>query len=186
MHITSICLRGRYLSLRRRWCRFVVLFVVSFSFIASVLAQEAQQSRDAGIPIRLPRQQAQTSAALDGIVRSSLAGGSQVPVAGATLSLRNISSNLTTESSTNAEGVFRIFPVVPGDYYLSVQANGYAAFVLEKLAFHANEVVTLEVSLTAIPSSELRPACRDFRNWANRFLLKPLHGPATIANRSED
>jgi len=39
---------------------------------------------------------------------------------------------------------------------LSVQANGYAAFVLEKLAFHANEVVTLEVSLPAIPSSELR------------------------------
>src|SRR6266487_501506 len=142
MHINSMCLSGRYLCLRRRSCWFLVLFVVSFSFIASVLAQEAQQSRDAGIPIRLPRQQAQTSAALDGIVRSSLAaGGSQVPVAGATLSLRNISSNLTTESSTNAEGVFRIFPVVPGDYYLSVQANGYAAFVLEKLALHANEVV---------------------------------------------
>jgi len=108
-----MCLSGRYLCLGRRSCWFLVLFVVSFSFIASVLAQEAQQSRDAGIPIRLPRQQAQTSAALDGIVRSSLAGGSQVPVAGATLSLRNISSNLTTESSTNAEGVFRIFPVVP-------------------------------------------------------------------------
>jgi hypothetical protein len=156
MHINSMCLSGRYLCLRRRSCRFVVLFVVSFSFIPSVFAQEAQQSRETGGPIRLPRQQAQTSAALDGIVRSGLAGGSQVPVAGAILSLRNISSNLTSESSTNAEGVFRIFPVVPGDYYLSVQADGYAAFVLEKLALHANEVVTLEVSLPAIASSELR------------------------------
>jgi hypothetical protein len=156
MHINSMCLRGRCLSLRCRSCRFVVLFVVSLSFIPFVFAQEAQQSRETGGPIRLPRQQAQTSAALDGIVRSILVGGSQVPVAGAILSLRNISSNLTSESSTNAEGVFRIFPVVPGDYYLSVQANGYAAFVLEKLALHANEVVTLEISLPAIASSELR------------------------------
>jgi Carboxypeptidase regulatory-like domain len=156
MHINSMCLKGRYLCLRRRSCRFVVLFVVSFLFIPSVFAQEARQSRETGGAIRLPRQQAQTSAAVDGIVRSILAGGSQVPVAGAILSLRNISSNLTSESSTNAEGVFRIFPVVPGDYYLSVQANGYAAFVLEKLALHANEVVTLEVSLPAIASSELR------------------------------
>jgi hypothetical protein len=156
MHINSMCLKGRYPRLRRRSCRFVALFVVSFSFLPSVCAQEAQQSRETGGAIRLPRQQAQTNAALDGIVRSILAGGSQVPVAGAILSLRNISSNLTSESSTNAEGVFRIFPVVPGDYYLSVQANGYAAFALEKLALHANEVVTLEVSLPAIASSELR------------------------------
>jgi hypothetical protein len=156
MYINSTCLSGRYLRLRRRSCWFVVLFAVSFSFIPSAFAQEAQQSRETGGPIRLPRQQAQTSAALDGIVRSTLAGGSQVPVAGAILSLRNIGSNLTRESSTNAEGVFRIFPVVPGDYDLSVQANGYAAFVLEKLALHANEVVTLEVSLPAIRSTELR------------------------------
>src|SRR5881628_985298 len=88
MHINSMCLRGRYLSLRRRSCRFVVLFVVSLSFIPFVFAQEGQQSRETGGPIRLPRQQAQTSAALDGIVRSIRGGGSQVPVAGAILSLR--------------------------------------------------------------------------------------------------
>src|SRR5437762_12307533 len=98
MHINSLYLKGRYSRLRRRSCRFVALFVVSFSFLPSVCAQEAQQSREIGGAIRLPRQQAQTNAALDGIVRSILTGGSQVPVAGAILSLRNISSNLTSES----------------------------------------------------------------------------------------
>src|SRR5713101_8168444 len=148
-------------SLRLRRCRRLLLFlsVASFftPFFASCVAeaQEAQQSREAGGQLRLPRQQAQTNAALDGVIRSG-PSSAQVPVAGATVELRNLSSNSTREYSTNGEGVLRIFPLVPGDYSLLVHAQGYSSFSLEKITLHANEVLTLEISLLAQASAEVR------------------------------
>src|SRR5260221_5820000 len=80
-------------------------------------AQESQQSREPGAQLRLPRQQAQTSAALDGVVRSVSSGaGAQLPVSGAALHLQNLASGAVTEASANGEGVFRGFPLIPGDY----------------------------------------------------------------------
>src|SRR6267154_1664552 len=118
-------------------------------------AQEAQQSRESSGQLRLPRQQAQTNAALDGVIRSGPAGA-QVPVAGATVELRNLRSDSTREYSANGEGVLRIFPLVSGDYSLLVHARGYTSFSLEKITLRANEVLTLEISLLAQPSAEVR------------------------------
>src|SRR4029077_18333196 len=148
-------------SLRRCRCRWLLLFlsVAWFTpyFAGRVAeAQEAQQSREAGGQLRLPRQQAQTNAALDGVIRSGPASGGQIPVPGATVQLRNLSSNSTRGYSANGEGVFRIFPLVAGDYSLLVHAQGYFSFSLEKITLHANEVLTLEISLLAQPSAEVR------------------------------
>src|SRR5258708_30735660 len=119
-------------------------------------AQEPQQSREPGAQLRLPRQQAQTSAALDGIVRSTSSGASaQLPVSGAVLHLQNLASGAVTEASANGEGVFRVFPLIPGDYSLQLQAAGYSAFSLQKITLHANEVLTLEIVLLLQPSGEL-------------------------------
>jgi len=106
--------------------------------------------------VRLPRQQAQTNAALDGVVRSFPASGGQIPVAGAILQLQSLTSTESGEYSANGEGVFRIFPIVPGDYSLRVHAEGYAGFSLHKITLHANEVLTLEISLVAQPSAGVR------------------------------
>jgi hypothetical protein len=119
-------------------------------------AQEAQQSRQPDAQLRLPRRQAQTNAALDGVVRSGTGGGEPVPVAGAVLQLQNLTSAESKEYFANGEGVFRIFPIVPGDYSLRVRAEGYAAFSLDKITVHANEVLTLEISLLAQTSAEVR------------------------------
>ncbi len=115
-------------SLRLCRCRWPVLFLSVASFFAGHVAeaQEAQQSRESDGQLRLPRQQAQTNAALDGVIRSGPAGA-QVPVAGAAVELRNLSSNANREYSTNGEGVLRIFPLVPGDYFLLVHAQGYSS-----------------------------------------------------------
>jgi hypothetical protein len=148
-------------SLRLCRCRWLLLFLSVASFFAPFFAgrvaeaQEAQQSRESGGQLRLPRQQGQTNAALDGVIRSGPAGA-QVPVAGATVELRNLHSDSTREYSTNGEGVLRIFPLVPGDYSLLVHAQGYTSFSLEKITLHANEVLTLEISLLAQPSAEVR------------------------------
>src|SRR5258708_12013894 len=119
-------------------------------------AQESQQSREPGAQLRLPRQQAQTSAALDGVVRSVSSGVSaQLPVSGAALRLQNLASGAVTEASANGEGVFRVFPLIPCDSSLQVQAAGYSAFSLQKITLHANEVLTLEIVLLLQPSGEL-------------------------------
>jgi hypothetical protein len=108
-------------SLRLCRCRWLLLFQSVASFFTPFFAgrvaeaQEAQQSREAGGQLRLPRQQAQTNTALDGVIRSGPASGGQIPVPGATVQLRNLSSNSTRGYSANGEGVFRIFPLVPGD-----------------------------------------------------------------------
>ena len=135
-------------------CLFGLLGNVAACWI--VVAQEVQQSREPGPQIRLPRQQAQTSAALDGVVRSGHTPGPQIPVPGATLTLQNLSSNSSAEYTSNGEGIFRIFPLTPGEYSLRVQADGYLEFKLEKFTLHANEALTLEISLLAEPSSEPR------------------------------
>ncbi len=149
-------LAGRSLLLCRTYLLFVFVSLVSFCASCVLEAQEAQQSRESGGQLRLPRQQARSNAALDGVVRSGPGSGAQIPVAGAIVQLRNSGSNTSTEYSTNGEGVFRVFPLVPGEYSLLVQAQGYASFSLEKITLHANEVLTLEISLLAQPSVELR------------------------------
>ncbi len=144
--------------LRPYRCCLVLLFLApAFSFgSTAAAAQEAQQSREPGAKLRLPRQQAQTNAALDGVVRSGAAGGGQIPVAGAVLQLQDLTSAESKEYFANGEGVFRILPIVPGEYSLRVHAEGYAAFSLDKITVHANEVLTLEISLVAQPSAEVR------------------------------
>src|SRR4029077_431916 len=80
-------------------------------YISMASAQEAQQSREPAVAVRLPRQQAEISAALDGIVRSDTVAGAQLPVPGVTVHLQNLASQAITESIANGEGVFRIFPL---------------------------------------------------------------------------
>src|SRR5258707_15891811 len=125
MQINSTRFARRSFRLCRCWS--VLIFLSGALLFGGVIAeaQEAQQSRETGGQLRLPRQQAQTNAALDGVIRSGPADGGQIPVPGATVQLRNLSSNSTKGYSANGEGVFRIFPLVPGDYSLLVHAQGY-------------------------------------------------------------
>src|SRR6266700_3003946 len=95
-----------YIDLRcfSRWyvrfcpCLSRILLLGALFFFAAGVSEaisdphQAQQSRESGPHLRLPRQQAQTSAALDGVVRSDSAAGTQTPVAGALLQLQNLGS----------------------------------------------------------------------------------------------
>jgi hypothetical protein len=132
----------------------------------------AQVSKEAGPPHRIPRQQAFTTAAIDGAVRESGPSAAEArPVAAAALTLRNLAAGQIVRATTNAEGVFRLFPLPPGHYELRVEAEGYAAFSIADLSLGANEVVTLEISLVHIGSAEFR----------SRLPRLPELGPATPA-----
>ncbi|HKV64034.1 MAG TPA: carboxypeptidase-like regulatory domain-containing protein [Candidatus Acidoferrum sp.] len=131
----------------------------------------AKKSVEQGPPLRIPRQQSQTSAALDGVVRDSSAPDATRPVAAAILTLSNSQSGQGFSATTSDEGVFRIFPLPPGNYQLRVEAKDYAPFVLPDLALQANEVVTVEISLVSAAAMEAR----------SRLPRLPELGPALSA-----
>src|SRR6266852_1410625 len=116
----------------------------------------AKQSSEQGPPQRIPRQQAQTTAALDGLVRDAVSPTNSLPVAAAVLTLRNVQSGQSFSATTSAEGVFRVFPLPPGHYQLHVEAKDYAPFVLPDLDLQPNEIVTLEISLVTVAAMEAR------------------------------
>jgi len=131
----------------------------------------AKQSRESGAPQRIPRQQAQTTAAIDGVVRDAGFSNIILPVPAAALTLRNVQSGEIFSASTSGEGVFRVFPLPPGHYQLRVEAKNYAPFVLPDLAVQPNEVVTLEISLVTVAAMEAR----------SRLPRLPELGPAPSA-----
>ena len=131
----------------------------------------AKQSRESGPPQRIPRQQAQTTAALDGVVRDSGFSNIILPVPAATLTLRNAQSDEIFSATTSGEGVFRVFPLPPGQYQLRVEAEDYAPFILPDLALQPNEVLTLEISLVTVAAMEAR----------SRLPRLPELGPALSA-----
>lgn len=103
-----------------------------------------------------------TTGALDGTVRESISDATTRPVAGATLTLKNLTTGESVcprtgcPNSTSGDGVFRIFPLAPGSYELLVEAQAHSPYKISPLNITANEILTLEILLTAIPSTEFR------------------------------
>ena len=104
-------------------------------------------------------------------MRDSSAPDATRPVAAAILTLSNSQSGQGFSATTSDEGVFRIFPLPPGNYQLRVEAKDYAPFVLPDLALQANEVVTVEISLVSAAAMEAR----------SRLPRLPELGPALSA-----
>src|SRR5690348_12590682 len=67
-----------------------------------------EKSTEAVPAQRIPRQQASTSAAVDGEVRESISLNETRPVAVAQLTLHNLQTGRIVRASTSAEGVFRV------------------------------------------------------------------------------
>ena len=128
-------------------------------------------SRETGPALRIPRQQALTTAAVDGIVRDAGFSNITLPVPAAVLTFRNLQTGELRAATASAEGVFRVFPLPPGRYELLVEAPDYAAFVLPELALQPDEIVTLEISLVTAATAEAR----------SRLPRLPELGPVTAS-----
>lgn len=152
-------------------CVFLLLAPAQARSARQSSANPSKQSRDLSTPLRIPRQQAFTTSALDGIVRDAGFTSITVPVPAALLTLRNLESNEIRRVTASGEGVFRIFPLPPGHYELHVEAQNYAPFFLADLALDPNQVVTLEISLIAVATAEAR----------SRLPRLPELGPALAA-----
>jgi hypothetical protein len=161
MRLTSVC------QPRKFFCRFGLGWACLLSLGFLLFAQEpagapvgnsTEQTRATGPVQRIPRQRALTNAALDGVVRERVNETVTRPVPGARLQLLS-SSGQAISFLASGDGVFRIVPLVPGEYQLRVEAQGYATLAIASLRLVADEVLTLEIylesSATAIGGSRL-------------------------------
>src|SRR5215469_11211559 len=134
--MTGPFLRLRWRELSAACCSCLLL---SFALAAktpqeqspSLAQSSAKESREQGPAQRIPRQQAQNTAALDGFVRDTASSsGNALPIPGAVLTLRNLQSGQTFTATSSAEGIFRLFPLPPGKYELNAEAQSYAPLAL--------------------------------------------------------
>lgn len=155
-------MRAFHLRMFQRACRAVFL-VAAFVLCANPAGASrpsqkpaVKETREAGSQQRIPRQQAQTTAAIEGIVLDAGFSNGSVPVPGAMIVLQELPAGRLFQVTASGDGVFRIFPVPPGRYELKVSAKDYAPFVISDLSLQANEVVTLQISLMTLASVEAR------------------------------
>jgi hypothetical protein len=123
---------------------------------SSPLGSSQQQSHEAGPPRRIPRQQALTTAAVDGTVREQVSDATGRPIGGARIQIRNLETGLVNNTLTTGEGVFRVLLLPPGGYELHAEAEGYEALTIASLSLSTNEVVTLEIRLVPNGVAEAR------------------------------
>ena len=119
-------------------------------------ASTEQETHEAGPPRRIPRQQALTTAALDGTVREQVSDSVARPIGGARIQIRNLQTGQVNTTLTAGEGVFRLLLLPPGGYEFRAEADGYEALTIASLSLNANEVVTLEIHLVATGVAETR------------------------------
>ena len=118
-------------------------------------AGSAKISSEPAPPKRIPREQALTTAALEGTVREQISANSSRPVVAAQITLRKIQTGQFISATSTGDGIFRIFPIPSGSYELRIEAAGYSALSIPNLSLNANEVLTVEISLVPSSSTEL-------------------------------
>jgi hypothetical protein len=123
---------------------------------AAAPASLQQEVHEAGPPRRIPRQQALTTAALDGTVREKVSDSAARPVGGARIQIRNVQTGQVSTTLTTGEGVFRFLLLPPGAYEFRAEAEGHEALTVASLSLNANEVVTLEIRLAPNGVAEAR------------------------------
>jgi hypothetical protein len=149
----------------------ICLFLALVPLSLQAQAPSVQISSQPGPPQRIPREQALTTSALEGTVREQVSPSVSRPVAAARLSLHNTQTNQTVSAVSSADGVFRIFPLIPGTYELRVEAANYADFSIPAVLLKANEVLTLEILLPPAATPAL----------ASRLPRQPELGPPLSA-----
>jgi hypothetical protein len=107
---------------------------------------------------RIPRQSRGEVGAVEGLVRPAGETDARRVIAGALVSLRNLSTGAMHATRANGEGVFRATGLPPGEYELKIEADGYEPFTRPKLPVAAGELVIIEVTLA--PSAPAAPTSR--------------------------
>src|ERR1051326_5726870 len=118
-------------------------------------------------------------------------------VPGATVSVKNAGTSKEDTATTDDSGRFKVSNLQPGEYTISVNASGFAAFSQPKVIVEVGRETTLEVPLSIGPVSGtvevtaeapvLNTTQQDFSSNVNQTQISelPING-ARWSNRSEE
>jgi len=109
-------------------------------------------------PQRIPRQTRAEVGAVEGLVRRAGEDASRRVIAGALISLRNLTTGAVHATTANGGGVFRALGLPAGEYELKISADGYETFTRPNLSVTAGELVIVEVALA--PAAPVLPPSR--------------------------
>lgn len=84
----------------------------------------------------------------DATLSGSVTGPSGTVVTNATISVRNLHSGQMTASQSNSDGMYKLLNLTPGDYEISISADGFATKV-SSVTLAAGATETMNVGLTA-------------------------------------
>lgn len=104
---------------------YSVLLTLSYLMVATVLCAQDYRGR----------------------VQGTIMDGTQAVVPGASVSLVNTKTGVSTRRSANATGHYIFDYVEPGDYELDVQSSGFAKFVQKNITVRARGDVTVDAIL---------------------------------------
>ncbi len=90
---------------------------------------------------------ASAQVALTGQITGTVTDTSQAAVPHTTVTVKNVQTNVTTETQTNDSGVYRILSVIPGTYTVTVQQQGFKRFVRENAIVEADATVRVDATL---------------------------------------
>src|SRR4051812_13849954 len=127
--------------------RLLICFAIALSVTECAGGQAVQ---------RIPRQPAISSASVLGRCVAPAQAGERVGVGQAAVTLSR-GDAAVVKSLSDGEGVFRIGNLPPGDYTLTVHADGFERFVRTAINLRAGEMLVLEVGLTAQPGTKPEP-----------------------------
>ncbi|HZS06108.1 MAG TPA: carboxypeptidase regulatory-like domain-containing protein [Blastocatellia bacterium] len=80
------------------------------------------------------------------VVGGTITDPQHQPLAGATVQITSLSTQAARRVSSNAQGIFQITGLLPGDYELGVEVAGFAP-LKQQLRLEVGQQLTLEVSL---------------------------------------
>lgn len=92
-----------------------------------------------------------TLAAILGTVRDP----SGAAVSGAEVRVRNLSTNVSRETTTNAEGVYRVPNLPPGSYEVSVSRSGFSRYVQGPVTLRVGQDVEMSIGLEVAGLTEV-------------------------------
>ena len=96
-------------------------------------------------PHRAQAQDSATTGTLTGTVRDVAGAG----IPGATIALRNLTTNQTRDVTSEADGSYRAPALAVGDYEVKAQASGFAPYFNPKVTVALGRSTAIDISLTA-------------------------------------
>ncbi|PYV10803.1 MAG: hypothetical protein DMG07_20455 [Acidobacteria bacterium] len=87
------------------------------------------------------------SSLVNATVVGTVADSQGAVIPGATVTVRNLGTNISQNGVTDDEGRFRVANLQPGDYRLAVELTGFKTFEVQKLKLDVNQTARFDVTL---------------------------------------